>query len=134
MVVARDEWSTDRPSGRRDDGRVLARRFDVGSALSVANVEVRARTTPAVERLLDGWKVSGPRLDDGPRTRPGAALDGDPATRWTVGYLAGDPTLTVDMQTRQTITGLDGLGKGGRYTRIDSAVIEDLDSGETRRT
>lgn len=133
VVVARDEWSTDRPSGRRDDGRVLARRFDVGSALSVANVEVRARTTPAVERLLDGWKVSGPRLDDGPRTRPGAALDGDPATRWTVGYLAGDPTLTVDMQTRQTITGLDGLGKGGRYTRIDSAVIEDLDSGETRR-
>nr|WP_255669736.1 alpha-(1->3)-arabinofuranosyltransferase family protein [Aeromicrobium wangtongii] len=133
VVVARDTRSTDRPEGRRDEGRVLARRFTADRAMDVSDVLVTARSTPAVERLLDGWTVSGPRLEQLPRTRPGAALDGDPATRWTIGYLAGDPSLTVELPSARTITGLKGLGRGNRYQRITGAVIRDLDSGQTRR-
>jgi len=133
VVISRDPWSTDRPAGRRDDGRVLARRFTADRPLTVDQVLVRSRTTAAVEQLLDGWRISGPRLGDFMRTRPGAALDGDPSTRWTVGYLAADPSLTVDLGGTRILTGLDGLGKGNRYTRIDAAEIEDLDTGEVRR-
>ena len=132
VVVSRDPWATSTPEGRRDDSRILDRAFTTSDRLSVDQVLLRTRTTPQVERLLDGWKVAGPRVDDDVRTRPGAALDQDPDTRWTVGFEAPDPTLTVDFGRSRTLSGLQLQRVGKKEPTIRRVRIRDLDTGEQR--
>lgn len=133
VVVSRDPWSGTTPGRSIDDGRVLTRYADVEGPRAVGRVMLRARSTPAVERLLDGWDITGPRWEDNVRTRPGAALDGDRSTRWTVGYLAGDPRLRISWDAPRTITGLSGLKKGpSKATTVSRVTITDPASGATR--
>lgn len=133
VVVSRDPWSGTTPGRSIDDGRVLVRYTDVDGPRAVGTVMLRARSTPAVERLLDGWDVTGPRWEDNVRTRPGAALDEDRSTRWTVGYLAGDPRLRIRWDAPRTITGLSGLRKGpSKATTVSRVTITDPVSGATR--
>lgn len=116
-----------------EDGRVLTRYFNTASPLAVGRVYLRPLQTPAVERLIDGWTVSGPRLSDDLTVRPGAALDKDPSTRWTVGFLAADPQLRVGWDEAQSITGISGIKLGGSSsTAISKVTIEDPDTGESR--
>lgn len=133
VVVSRDPWTTVGQGRAIDDGRVLTRYAHVDGPRRVGTVVLRARATAATEALLDGWKVSGPRWEDDPRTRPGAALDRDKSTRWTVGYLSGDPRLTVDWDAPRTITGLAGLAKGATdETTVNAVTITDPETGATR--
>ncbi len=132
VVVSRDPWATSTAEGRRDDSRILDRSFTTSDRLSVDQVLLRTRTTAQVERLLDGWKVSGPRVDEGLRTRPGAALDQDPATRWNVGFESPDPTLTVDFGRSRTLSGLQLQRVGKDEPTIGRIRIRDLDTGEQR--
>lgn len=133
VVVSRDPWTTVGPGRTIDDGRVLTRFTAVDGPRRVGTVMLRARATTEVEELLDGWKVSGPRWQDDVRTRPGAALDRNSSTRWTVGYLAGEPRLKVGWDTPRTLTGLSGLAKGEtRNTTVDAVTISDPATGATR--
>jgi arabinofuranan 3-O-arabinosyltransferase len=133
VVVSRDPWSTSAQGRSIDDGRVLTRWARVDGPRQVGEVVLRARATPAVEELVDGWDVSGPRWESDLRTRPGAALDRDPSTRWTVGYLAGDPRLRVGWDAPRTLTGLSGLKKGASpSTTVSAVTITDPATGATR--
>lgn len=133
VVVSRDPWSTTTLGRSIDDGRVLTRYAEVDGPRQAGEVILRARTTPAVEQLLDGWDISGPRWEENLRTRPGAVLDGDASTRWTVGFLAGNPRLKIAWDLPRTVTGLSGLKKGSSKTTTVSAVtITDPATGASR--
>lgn len=130
VVVSRDPWSTPATGRSIDDGRVLTRFAEVDGPRDVGTVVLRARGTSAVEQLLDGWDVTGPRWEQDVRTRPGAALDGDPSTRWTVGYLAGDPRMRIGWDAPRTLKGLAGLKRAS--TTVSAVTITDPATGATR--
>lgn len=133
VVVSRDPWTSFGPGRTIDDGRVLTRYVDVDGPRRAGTVMVQARPTARSEQLLDGWKISGPRWESDIRTRPGAALDEDSNTRWTVGYLAGDPQLSIGWDSPQTVTGLAGLAKGPtKAVTVNNVTITDPDTGEQR--
>jgi arabinofuranan 3-O-arabinosyltransferase len=71
---------------------------------------VTARPGAALDALLDagaGIGAAASSVDDpDPRERPGAAVDGDPATSWVAA--AGDqaPALTLDLRSRRRVSTL----------------------------
>ena len=71
---------------------------------------VTARPGPALDALLDAGAdiaaVASSVDDPDPRERPGAAVDGDPATSWVAA--AGDqaPSLVLDLRSRRVVSTL----------------------------
>ena len=97
-------------SGGESDG-VIDRTFAMPASQRYAvTATVAARPGPALDALLDagaGIEAVASSVDDpDPRERPGAAVDGDPATSWVAA--AGDqrPSLTLDLKRRQPVSTL----------------------------
>ncbi|KNX37252.1 hypothetical protein VV01_09015 [Luteipulveratus halotolerans] len=130
VLLQRDarERSADARGG--EDGPALRRAVQVDRAGPMrASVSVRPTWGPALDAVLDGRRVTGSsRSDLDPARRPGAALDADPATRWTPAPTDALPTLKVDLGRPTHVTGVRLSGGGpvmavrvvvdGRVTRL----------------
>ncbi|MCU0266329.1 MAG: DUF3367 domain-containing protein, partial [Actinomycetia bacterium] len=99
-VLPGPEWACQPSLTRPAEERILDRLVDLGSATSVGvEIDVVPRQGAALEDLVDaavGVSVSASsRLVADVAARPGAALDGDPATAWLATPADARPTLTV---------------------------------------
>lgn len=90
-----------------------------------AEVLLRPRGGPALERYLDGgWDLTGSTraepsdLESDVAARPGAALDGDPATRWQPREDESAPTLRIDLGSVQAVSGLRLRSDVGGLVRV----------------
>ena len=69
---------------------------------------VAPRPGPALDALLDAGAGIGARAssvdDPDPRERPGAAVDGDPATSWVARAGDREPSLSLDLRTPRLVS------------------------------
>ena len=82
---------------------------------------VRLRPSGVLNSTLDALvpdraKASSVQNTD-PRVRPGAALDGDPATAWTASATDSQPVFTVTLPRPSTVTGLTLRTPAGARSR-----------------
>lgn len=93
-----------------EDG-ALDRSFSLGAPRGYhVAATVRLRPSAGLTAALDALspltaRASSVRAAD-PRVRPGAAVDGDPATTWTAATGDPHPTLTVNLPQPQRFTGV----------------------------
>lgn len=94
----------------------------------VPQVWIRPRAGAALDRLFDSWDLAGSTRPVGADPavsvagRPGAAVDGDPTTRWQPDPAESRPRLRIDLGSAQPVTGLrlDGDPGGLVTVRTDT--------------
>ncbi|QFQ30083.2 DUF3367 domain-containing protein [Janibacter melonis] len=111
---------------------------------------LRPRPGAALEHLLDrGWDLAGSTRGDQEdvgaslRSRPGAALDGDPQTRWQPDPGEDRPRLVVDLGSAQPVSQIRLGARLGGLVRVTTdtgawlvpaqAGALDVPAGTTRR-
>ncbi|GAB3081182.1 alpha-(1-_3)-arabinofuranosyltransferase domain-containing protein [Pedococcus soli] len=115
----------------------LARRVTVGTARQYGvSGTVLAVSSPGTDRLFDvGERItatSSSRLVDGPADRPGAALDRDLGTGWVAGTEDFDPSFTLRLPERRTISALQFLRDPGLAASGARAVTVSFDGGRAQ--
>ena len=126
--------STALPTAPEENGP-LDRVFASGAGTTVTpEVQVTPRQGAALDQLLDaasGVQVAGSsRYVADAADRPGAALDGDPATSWITDGTDASPRLTVTYPLEVTVTGLSLAAPQSSLDRVQAVVVQASGAGQ----